>query len=230
MIKAILGNIGSGKSVYATKLVRESKYHCFVNFNIKSPNATRLRKEHIVLREQVGETARGKPIYEDKVNWDYWNEQLDEHENYHLFLDEIHNLIHSRRSTSKWNTLATMWISQIRKILGDKEDTHIYMISQRLPRIDVAFRDLIHVIIACEKFATEKTYRTAVISNGKIVYKRLPLIMIVQYHFLGDNCREKYYMWMSTRKRTYSFKTFFVANQYLKFYDSYEIFGETSYV
>lgn len=229
MIIAILGNIGSGKSVYATKLAIESDYHCFINFKIKARGITRLKKEHIVREDVIGENRNGKALTKKVVNWDYWNEQLKKYGNYHLFLDEIHNLIHSRRSMSNWNVLCTMWISQIRKILGDKEDTHIFMISQRLQRIDVAFRDLLHMIVACQKFETTKKFKTRVVENGRYTFKMLPLVFILQYHFKGEACKEKYLLWMNGSK-TFDYKTVFIANPYFQYYDSYEIFGETAYV
>jgi len=119
MIIGILGTIGSGKSLSATKLIMENKYPCFTNLNIKSPNTVRIKKEHIIKDVVTGQTKSGKDIVEQKVNWDYWNNALDKHSQYNIVLDEAHNLLSARRGMTKHNILMGIWISQIRKLLGD---------------------------------------------------------------------------------------------------------------
>ena len=171
MIIATVGNIGSGKTVSIVKRIVESKKMSFVNFDVQAKNVLRLKKEHIVKETVIGHTRAGKPITEREVNWKFWNRALRKYKEYHLFLDEIHNIAHSRQSMTKWNTLMSIWISQIRKILGDSEKTHIYLISQRIDRIDVAFRDLLHCIIHCEKFQTPNYIDTIVVEHGKKIKK-----------------------------------------------------------
>ena len=229
MIIAVIGGIGSGKSVYATKKVIESPHHCFVNFNIRTNNSTRIRKDMIVETLTTGTTKTGKPIQEKAVNFDFWNKQLKTYGNFNIFLDEVHNLIHSRQAMTKWNTLASIWISQIRKILGDKEETAIYLISQRLKRIDIAFRDLLHHLIYCEKVPTGHFAKTNIMHKGAVTTKLLPLIMIRQLHFIGTYCTDKYEAYKYGAK-SYDFKTQFYANPYFQYYDSYEQFGDTPYV
>lgn len=189
----------------------------------------RLRKEHIIKDYEV-QDSNNKTKTELKINWDFWNKALKKYGHYHLFLDEIHNIVHSRQSMTKWNVMMSIWISQIRKILGDSEKTHIFLVSQRLKRIDTAFRDLLHKIIYCQKYQTKQLMRTAVYDNqGKLIYKMLPVTWVIQYHFLGENCNERYEQFRAGYK-TYKYRTGFIANPYFQFYDSYQIFGETAYL
>ena len=73
MIIGVIGGIGSGKSVYATKKIVESPFHNFINFNVVSPNVTRIKKDHIVKSEVIGQKKNGKDIIENSVNFSYWN-------------------------------------------------------------------------------------------------------------------------------------------------------------
>jgi len=230
MIIALLGNIGSGKSVSMTKKIVDNNKPCFVNFNLKHPNAKRIKKEHIVTSNVVRVKKNGEPVLEHKVNWDFWNKARKELGDFHIAIDELHNLAHSRQSITKWNTLFSIWISQIRKLLGSSETTHIYLVSQRLGRIDVAFRDLIHIIIACYKQETKQVLRTVVNNKRKKEVKLLPVTWVYHYYFTGDNCVEKYQAFKYNREKTYDGRTGFIANPYFQFYDSYEVFGETAYL
>lgn len=230
MIIAIIGNVGSGKSVSATKKIVDSKRHCFVNYDVRKDNVVRLKKEHIVKEEVTGQTKTGKPIIEYKINWDFWNKALKEYGEYHLVLDEVHNIINSRRAMSTWNTLCSQWISQIRKLIGNSERTHIYLITQRIARIDVAFRDLLHYIIYCEKLVTNKLMSTKVLTDEVFKKVDLPVTWIIQYYFSGENCVQKFDSFRYDGLKTYDFRTGFVANPYYQYYNSYEMFGETAYL
>jgi len=232
LIFGIIGGVGSGKSISATKKIIDSTFHCMVNFNIKYPNVTRIRKDHVIMEEVIDTLKSGKEVKQKKINWDFWNKQLKEKGEYHIFLDECHNLFHSRQAMTKWNTLGSMWISQIRKILGNSERTHIFLISQRIARIDIAFRDLMHGIIYCRKYIDNNNLmKTMVYENGKRRIKMMPIIWIFQYYFIGDDCVDRADNYIFTgMKGLYNYRTGFIANPYFQFYDSYEIFGETGYL
>lgn len=229
MIIGIVGGVGSGKSVLATKKILESKNLCFVNYDIKCKNTKRLKKEDIVHEEVTEYTKTGKPKTETKINWKFWNDALKKHGNYHLFLDEFHNIAHSRQSQTKWNTMMSMWISQIRKVLGASETTHIYLVSQRLKRIDVAFRDLMHLLIYCQKVQCKPFVDTYVIEDGKKVIKKLPITWVLNYYFSGEDLEYDYSSFLAGNK-SYKYRSGFIANPYFQYYDSYQLFGETAYL
>jgi len=168
-------------------------------------NAIRLMKSDIVMEN------KDKKL---NVNWGFWEKQRDKYKDFNIYIDEIHNLVSSRDSLSKFSKVAMKWISQIRKICGSSETSNIFLISQRLSRIDVAWRDLLQGIIYCRKVADRE------------------LIIIVRYHFLTKgavHCVDKFEAFQSGN-RTWNYRDFFIANDYFKFYDSYEILGESAYL
>jgi len=246
MIFAILGGVGSGKSVTATKKVVDATKTCFVNFNVDvsrrdSRPVIRIKKEHIIKTNVVGHKRDGTPIKELEINWKFWNESLHKFKEYHIFLDELHNIAHSRQSMTKWNTLFSMWISQIRKVLGDSESTHIYLISQKLYRIDVAFRDLLHGIIYCEKYVDESQYLPTRLIETKfdvekgetveyVVDRYIPVVHIILYYFLKGDIESKFNYFEIRGRKNYDYKSSFIANPYFQYYNSYKLFGETAYL
>lgn len=101
-----------------------------------------------------------------------------------------------------------MWLSQIRKVFGEQERDNLYLVTQKINRLDVALRDLAHWIIECEK-----------VVRGKNVY-------IIRRYYQGiEHYEQRNYI--RPAKLTY-----FKANQYFKYYDSYELvnFGESAYL
>lgn len=234
MIIAIIGNVGSGKSLSAVKKILESKYPSFCNFQLHNNKAIRIKRADIVENK--------------KVNWKFWNEARKKYKNYHIILDEIHNIVNARRSMTINNVLMGEWMSQIRKVLGNKENTNIIFLSQRIKKVDSAFRDLLHEIIYCEKIEMKeinylkdkitgeikqvickKLIPTIVVEENQLITKHLPETWIVQHHFFGENCLEKYHAFREGQK-TYDYRKGFIGNNFFKFFDSYEIFGETAYL
>ena len=230
MIIAIVGGIGSGKSLFSVKRAIESPYHCFVNFDLKAPNTTRLKKENIILTEETT-GPRGAVKKSFRVNWQFWNDAIRKHGNFHIILDEVHNIFHSRKAMSGWNVQATEWISQIRKLLGDSEKTHLYLITQKVHRLDVAFRDLLHKIIACKSIKMPYLVKMEVMERDKsIVKKKVPIVRLFQFHFTGDYALENYLAWSMSNKKAYSYRTSFIGNAYFDKYNTFEVFGESAYL
>lgn len=144
MIIALIGGVGSGKTLTAVKLIKESKIKAMVNFNAKLLNAVRIKESDIIIKGEKKDDWR--------VNWEYWDRLREKRKDFSVYLDEVHNLIHSRNSMSKRNILMSKWVSQIRKILSDSETCHLYIISQTLRKIDIDFKELVHLYITCQKF------------------------------------------------------------------------------
>lgn len=192
MIICFLGNIGSGKSLSVVKEIYESNQFVFTNFELKGiKNYHRIRFDEIFKEKDKGS-------YD--INWSYWNEQALEHKGYSICIDEIHNLVHSRRSMSGMNILMSKWVSQIRKILSDSEHNHLYIISQTIRKIDVDFRDLIHLICVCKAFKDDDN------------------IWIKQYWYDGMEA------YLDNKCK---FKRVFLGNPYFKYYTSKKlVFGE----
>lgn len=231
MIKAVVGGIGQGKSISAVKMIYDSPHISFCNFDVRLGKAVRMKKEHIIKEEVKRTTKSGKEILERKVNWEFWNKALRKHHQYNVVIDELHNIAHSRQSMTKWNTLFSTWISQVRKMIGDSETTDVILVSQRLGRIDVAFRDLLHLIVSCMKHENHSNLiKTKVWNKNKLVTKLIPETWILHHYFAGDNCVEKYEAFTHGGVKSYDFRSGYVCNPYIQLYNSYEVFGETAYL
>jgi len=225
MIIVISGGIGSGKSLTAVKhAVEESKHNkVLTNFTLKNiKNYYRLKKDDVLLT-----TTDGKKTT-TQVNWEFWENTR----NVDIFLDELHNLINSRRAMSKENIAYSEWIAQIRKIWGEQGDqnhldtlkkmnnnlfhkvvdrfiaksNNIYLITQKVRKIDINFRELCHVYIQCHKQIIKR--------NGKKY-----VLIFNNYWFGDDNCDAIEYAQMGVKPK----KTFFMGNDYFNNYDSYEL-------
>jgi len=218
LIIVITGDIGSGKSLSVVKEIVDRKQNTFTNFKLYNKKYTRLKWDNIVLQEDK----------KFKVNFPYWRKQVKKG-GFDIYLDEFHNTMNARRSMSKNNVVLSNWLSQIRKILGDQEKHNLYLITQKLRRIDVNSKDLAQCAIKCEKYMYPNTMPTEIIDkDGKLVTKDLPICVIRRYFF--NSCQEL------QNYEDYGFGqpykvTQFVGNWYYRYYNSYElIMDEEEYV
>lgn len=249
MIKGTVGGVGSGKTI---SLVRDAVTHprpTLTNFQIFHPKVTRLKKDDIII---TTENEKGKK--ELRVNWEFWEGK----ENTNLFLDEVHNLLNSRNSMHSWNKTMQVFFSQCRKLLSDKEDTDFHVISQRIDRIDISLRDLMHEIKHCQSYVQMEVggkwvtidqwkYRNnqrfhkyplrtipTLVRNkdNKIIKKDLPVLLIMVTCFEGEFCVDQYQRWLYEKSKIWSNKYFFVGNTYFKYYNTHEKvkYGEEVYL
>jgi len=192
MIICYLGGIGSGKSLSVVRDIIKKNDFVFTNFELKN-----YTKYHRIEFSDIFK-KKDKDAYD--INWAFWNEQALARKDFSICIDEVHNLIHSRRSMSAMNILMSKWVSQIRKILSNNEHNHLYIISQTLRKIDVDFRDLIHAICVCQSFNV----------RGKIVIKQ------TWYEGIDNYLNGKHKLRLA-----------FVGNRFFKYYDTKKlIFGE----
>ena len=212
-IKLILGGIGSGKGLTFINLIKKRNNKAFVNFICKDKKSFRLEESHIIKTiENVGE--RGKITKKREVNWDFWRQHID---GFDIYLDEVHNILSSRRSMSGWNVIITQWIAQIRKLLGESEEFNLYMASQRLNAIDVSARELADEIIYCKKIIKN-------INGTKHVF-------VINYFFTGEYCMENYLKFRAGIK-CYNYRNIFYGNNLFKYYKTHDIidFGSSVYI
>lgn len=228
MIIAIIGGVGSGKSLSGVKFMLERDTPLFTNFNIRNkPNIKRLRHDHIFKEIVLEISGRGKEKKGLTLNWDFWKSQLQENDGFDICIDEMHNLFNSRRSMSKENILLMQFVAQIRKILSGNENNHFTVISQRLERIDVSLRDLVGCVIYCQKYIDKSTLiDTYIYKNNKKYLKQLPKVYIIQYIFKGTYSVDNYQSFLMGGK-TYDYRTRFVGNPYFQYYDSYDLIDTT---
>jgi hypothetical protein len=132
---------------------------------------------------------------------------------------------------SKQNTLLSTWVAQIRKVTGANEKYHFICISQELERIDISVRDLASEIVVCEKGQLYPT-NTAILQNGRRVQGQVKDTYIRLTWFVRAQCTKRYESYRDYRTRTYDFRSVFYGNQYMQYYDSYDLidFGNEVYV
>lgn len=143
MIIAYVGGIGSGKSLSMVRHIFQNKENYPIsNFTLKSIKYHRIKYSDVVLKDKEGKV---------NVNWDFWRKMLKEHKRFSIYLDELANFAHARRAMTSKNQAWNRFFSQVRKITGDSEHNHLIFASQSYWKVDVELRELIHVIIECEK-------------------------------------------------------------------------------
>jgi len=146
MIVIILGGTGSGKTLSTVKeIIEAARYDSFpiTNFELKKTKHHRLKHKDLLNFDD-----KKRPV---SVNWKFWDNIQDKHKHFSIYLDEAHKIINARASMSKRNVFMSDWCSEVRKILGDNPNDHLYIISQTWRKIDVNFRELCHMVIKCSK-------------------------------------------------------------------------------
>lgn len=221
MIFFIIGGIGSGKTITAVKEIVDNQHKNFpiTNFKLKNINYHRLKVSDIV--QMNYETKK----YE--INWKFWEDIRAKHKNFSIYLDEAGYLASSRSSMTGYNKQMIIWVSQVRKILADSENNHLYIISQRFNSVDIGFRELSHAIVLCTKLKLcPKCETMADLCTCK---KKDFQIWIVNYMF--DNILVSD-LDITAETLAEARKIPFCANPYFNYYESAEIvkFGESEYL
>jgi len=142
VISILLGNVGSGKTACAVRqMALHQEVKNYSNIKTTLQNNVMLDSNMICSKEMVGQKKTGEPVYEYKLNTEFWKEL---HEPINVILDEAHSILNSRRAMSKVNIICTDWIALIRRVLG--EDSRgmgdLILITQLPQRIDVICREM----------------------------------------------------------------------------------------
>ena len=145
MICIYLGNVGSGKTVSAVReMYKNDHIKTYSNIITKLKNQKNLDYSMLIEKQITGEKRKKdgsiEEIYKLTINKKFW---YDVKKPINVIIDEAHTILNSRRSFTKVNVLITEWLSLIRKILGDKEETGSLIFITQLPnRLDVIARDM----------------------------------------------------------------------------------------
>jgi len=232
MIIIIVGSIGSGKSLTCVKEIVDRQFLTYTNFDMnKYDKQQRLKTEHLFSTETTT-SEKGKVTQKIGLNYDYWKGLVSEKRRFDIALDEFHNVMNSRRAMSKRNIIMSDWLAQIRKILGSSEVNNLYIITQKLRRVDVNVRDLAHQCILCQKveYPDLKIPTLVCDDKGRLVKKQLPYTMIYKHYFRDADSLTLYENFgvMSGHMGT----TRFFANPYYRYYNSYALvdFGSDEYI
>lgn len=147
MIVIVLGNLGSGKTACTVREIAKNpdiKYYSNIQTKLKHQvdiSSDMIVKKTVVDSKINRKTGEEKPIYEHKLNIDFWkkiNEPIS------VVLDEAHSIMNSRNSMSKQNRIVNEWIALLRRVLGQGKfhDGELILITQLPNRIDVVARDM----------------------------------------------------------------------------------------
>lgn len=186
MIIIYIGGIGSGKTLSAVREIAISKNKAYTNFKLNNNiGYHRLKLSDIAIYDEK--------IKNFNINWDFWEKARKE--NFSIYLDEVHNIISSRRSMSKMNICLSKWVSQIRKILSDSPHNHLYLISQSMRKIDIDFRELAQIIVLCRKYTVKgKTYIVQTYYNGIDNYENNKKSLMVRF------CANSFFKYYNTNE------------------------------
>jgi hypothetical protein len=148
MIQLFLGNIGSGKTAAAVReIANNPTTAAYTNIDIDVPHALRIKTEHIIQKEVIGEKKDGTPVYQLACNAEYWK-NLRRDGPIDIWLDEAHTILNPRRSMSKVNVVMTDWLALLRRIIGSAESGSgkVVFITQLWRRVDTIAREMAHQI------------------------------------------------------------------------------------
>jgi len=156
MIILYVGNVGAGKTLQAVReMVKTPWITYYTNIQTKGlPNVHPLTYDMIIKREATGAVSRGKPVYEYKLNTEFW-EKLPKPVS--IVIDEIHNILSARSSMSHVNKIALKWISLLRRMTGQNESGYgnLICITQLGRASDVVLRQMCHRVVYIRQYYTK---------------------------------------------------------------------------
>lgn len=143
MIVLIVGGLGSGKTITAVREIIKNNIYAYTNIVLKN-----YKPWHRLMYKDI-------LVYDEKkraigVNWDFWENVIKERKDFSIIIDELHNIIHSRTFMKKENIYMAQFVSQVRKVLYDKPNNHLMLISQDAHKVEIDVRELASIIIKCE--------------------------------------------------------------------------------
>lgn len=239
MIKIILGNVGSGKTAFAVRemYLNHNNRKTYSNITTKIKHQVNISPEMIIKKTQVDtrkkRTGEIEPVYEYKLNIDYWKNIK---EPINVILDEAHSIVNARRSMSKTNIIITDWLALIRRVLGQTEQGYgeLVFITQLSNRIDIIARDMAtnviyticHYLKTCSKCGTTWQENSELpeplsycINNNCRAYSiKKHTHYLELWHFAG---MPMYQMWKEWGQKSF-YKHYFIKDieKYFKFYST----------
>lgn len=155
MIIGLFGNMSSGKTLFAVKLMYDE---LIKKPDLKILSNSKLGFKHIYFNEEnlIEKVMKNQEIFEDSI----------------FFLDEAHNYIESRRSSSNLSIKFVQFLTQLGKL-----NCTLILTSQMESQIDVRFRTLMDV----------RGYCSRTTMNGTPIYSSeriLPFPILIQVDFI----------------------------------------------
>ena len=148
MIILYIGNVGAGKTLQAVRQMALTPWITYYS-NIHTfglPNVHTLKYDMIISKVDTGTASKGKPVYEYRLNVDFW---MNVKKPVSVVLDEVHNILSSRMSMSKTSRIAAKWLSLLRKIVGqgDAGYGNLICLTQLSGAADTILRQMAHRVV-----------------------------------------------------------------------------------
>jgi hypothetical protein len=156
-IEIVIGNVGSGKSLFCVRNIvnDHSGIHTFTNIKFikKLPHVHLLKTENFVKVEVIGQKKNGEDITKAVFNKEFWLDIKKKYGRINIVLDEAHIYMDSRNFASRLNkNIMSNFIALIRKILGGSDASmgRLILITQLFGRIDNRAREMATNVICIE--------------------------------------------------------------------------------
>ena len=114
------------------------------------PNNKQISKDMIFKRELVKTKKDGSPVYDYKLNVDYWK-TISKDKPISVIIDEAHTLINPRRAMSKKNVIMTDFLALLRRVVGSRGHAYgeLIFITQLERRLDIIAKEMATKIQYC---------------------------------------------------------------------------------
>lgn len=154
MIKLILGNVGSGKTASQVREMIKNPHKTYItNIDTKGKGTKHIKKltaDMIIKKEILSYKRDGTPVYEMKLNKEYWQDIIKRHKNINVIIDEAHIFFNPRRSMSKLNIIMTDFLALLRRVLGSTDGTgELILVTQLSRRLDIIAKEMSTDVIYC---------------------------------------------------------------------------------
>lgn len=151
MIRLMLGNIGSGKTVSMVRemILNEDEKTTFSNIILKGKDikkkTTQINRDMIFAEKIIKVKQNGEKVTKLILNSEFWKATRTKFPNgINVVIDEAHTLMNSRRAMSNENVIMNDFMSLLRRILGDSGEGYgeLVLITQIGRRLDINAREL----------------------------------------------------------------------------------------
>ena len=149
MIIIVYGNVGSAKTASIIKdlVTKMNRIPTYSNIKMLKnvANVIEIKGEMVINKEVIGYKKNGEEIKKLSLNEDFWK-NIPKPCN--VILDEAHNLLNARRSSSSVNLIMGDYLALLRRILGESSyiGGDLILITQLERRIDIIAKEMAHQV------------------------------------------------------------------------------------
>ena len=219
MIINLLGNVGSGKTIWLIRYIIKHNNFTYANMDLMHyKKFHRIKKSDVYMDKPKKFNKKGEVTsYSLDVNWNFWDTARKKH-NFDIAIDEIQAIWGSTRANTNEGRCGMEFLCQVRKVLMGNKNNHIFALSQRVNGIPTAFRDLSHLWIVFQSKEFPSRLMKTKLCDGS--YKMIPQTYIYCNYFeKTDDAVAFFENGFGKPKKTITF----LANPYYRYYDTHQI-------